>query len=517
VSDRTPRSDDLRPTRVTPCLVSELAPLVGAQLRQPAVDADVAVTGVSLRAQDIRPGDLFAALPGSRAHGADFAGDALAAGAVAVLTDSDGAARLAPASVPVLVQESPRAVLGSIAARLYGDPSAHMTVLGITGTSGKTTTAYLVEAGLRAAGLVTGLIGTVEMRMDGQRLPSQFTTPEAPDLQATLAVMREGGVQTVAMEVSSHALALGRVEGTRFAVGAFTNLSHEHLDFHAGLEDYFAAKARLFDPESVVRCQRAAVCVDDEWGVRIAQLYGPDAVTVSSTGRPASWWAEDIVTELSGVQRFTVCGPGGVRLPASLRLPGRYNVANALLAIAVLECAGVAAEHAIAGIAAVDVPGRMERVDVGQPFLAVVDYAHKPAALQAVIEALRGQVTGRVAVVVGAGGDRDAAKRTMMGQVAARGADLLVVTDDNPRTEDPATIRAAILAGAHSVPESERAEITEATDRAAAIGTAVRWARSGDVVLVAGKGHETGQEAHGVKHPFDDRRVLAEAMGEMQS
>ncbi|WP_241249869.1 UDP-N-acetylmuramoyl-L-alanyl-D-glutamate--2,6-diaminopimelate ligase [Rhodococcus sp. X156] len=494
-----------------------MAVLVGAELRSTSTSAEITVTGATLRADTVRPGDLFAALPGARAHGADFAATALAAGAVAVLTDAAGATRPALVDVPVLVHPDPRSVVGILSAHLYGNPSAHVPVLGITGTSGKTTTAYLVEAGLRAAGLVPGLIGTVETRVAGRRIPSSFTTPEAPDLQALLGRMDEGAVDAVVMEVSSHALTLGRVEGTRFAVGGFTNLSREHLDFHPTFEDYFAAKARLFAPGSAVRCERAVVCVDDEWGRRIAELYGPDAVTVSATGSAASWWAEDVSAADDGGQHFTACGPAGVRLPAHLRLPGRYNVANALLAIAMLTCAGVSAEHAAAGVAAVDVPGRMERVDVGQPFLAVVDYAHKPAALQAVIEALREQVSGRVAVVVGAGGDRDPGKRTMMGEAAARGADLLVVTDDNPRSEDPATIRAAVLAGTEQVPADVRAEVVEALDRASAIDRAVRWAQPGDVVLVAGKGHETGQEINGVKHPFDDRDVLAAAITRTRS
>ncbi len=498
-----------RPAAVARCTVAALAELVGAQVQG---RTDVEMSGVSLRADDVRPGDLFAALAGERAHGADFAADALARGATAVLTDPGGSTRSALAGVPVLIHHDPRSVLGAVSAQLYGHPSAHLPVLGITGTSGKTTTAYLVEAGLRAAGVVPGLLGTVETRMGGQRLPSAFTTPEAPDLQATLAVMREGGAEQVVMEVSSHALALGRVAGTRFAVGAFTNLSREHLDFHGNLENYFAAKARLFDPRSPVRCEQAAVCVDDEWGLRMAELYGPAAVTVSATGRDASWSAEDIASDTAGRQTFTARGPDGARLRVGLRLPGGYNVANALLAVAILSCAGVDLVAAAQGVAAVDVPGRMERVDVGQPFLAVVDYAHKPAALQAAIDALRQQSAGRVAVVVGAGGDRDTGKREMMGEVAARGADLLVVTDDNPRSEEPATIRAAILAGTRGVPEHERAEVIEATDRASAIIAAVQWAQPGDVVLVAGKGHETGQEINGVKHHFDDREELARAM-----
>lgn len=501
----------LRPARVQPVPLAELAALVGAELA--ATDAGLLVTGATLRAQDARPGDLFAALPGARAHGADFAADALARGALAVLTDPAGATRPALDGVPLLVHPAPRSVLGELASHVYGRPSQHLQVLGITGTSGKTTTAYLVEAGLRAGGRTPGLIGTVETRVDGRVLPSAFTTPEAPDLQALLALMLEQGVDSVAVEVSSHALELGRADGTRFAVGAFTNLSHEHLDFHPGMAAYFAAKARLFEPTSPVAAARAVVCVDDEWGVRMAAVAGDDVVTVATHGDRATWTTGAVTVAASGAQTFALHGPGGFEARAELRLPGAYNTANAALAVAVLAAAGVDPADALRGIAGVDVPGRMERVDRGQPFVAVVDYAHKPAALQAVIDALRAQGPGRLAVVVGAGGDRDTMKRPLMGDVAARGADLLVVTDDNPRSEDPATIRGAVLAGARAVPADQRGEIRESDDRAAAIATAVAWARTGDVVLVAGKGHERGQEVQGVKHPFDDREELARAIG----
>ncbi len=498
----------LRPARVRPCPLAELGALSAVDV--PGVNAGVGVTGVTLRAHDAQPGDLFAALAGGHVHGADFAARALAAGAVAVLTDPAGAARAGLADVPVLVHPQPRDVLGQLAARVYGRPAERLSVLGITGTSGKTTTAYLVEAGLRLVGRTPGLIGTVETRVDGRALPSAFTTPEAPDLQALLALMLERGVDSVVMEVSSHALALGRVDGTRFAVAAFTNLSHEHLDFHSDMDDYFAAKARLFDPASAVAAERAVVCVDDPWGVRMAAVSGPDVVTVSTSGVPATWTTSDVTVRDADGQGFTVHGPDGFSHRGRLRLPGAYNVANALLSLAVLARAGADPVLALRAIAEVDVPGRMERVRRGQNFLAVVDYAHKPAALQAAIAALRAQTPGRIAVVVGAGGDRDTAKRGLMGEVAAKGAELLVVTDDNPRTEEPAAIRAAILAGAAAVPVTERAEVREYDDRAAAIRAAVAWAGKGDVVLVAGKGHERGQEVHGVQHPFDDRHVLAD-------
>ncbi|MFC4943484.1 UDP-N-acetylmuramoyl-L-alanyl-D-glutamate--2,6-diaminopimelate ligase [Pseudonocardia sp. GCM10023141] len=469
-----------------------------------------AVTGVTLRASDARPGDLFAALPGSRAHGADYAGVALAAGAVAVLTDPEGAARPALTGVPVLVHPRPRDVLGAAAALVYGDPTASLSVLGITGTSGKTTVAHLVEAGLAADGRNPGLLGTVGIRIAGTVAPSAFTTPEAPDLQALFAVMLEAGVTDVAMEVSSHALALGRVAGTRFAVGAFTNLSQDHLDFHRDMDDYFEAKAALFDG----RARHAVICVDDEWGSKLAART-PDAVTVTTGGGAADWRVADPVTRPDGTQSFTALPPGGARVPVRLLLPGAFNVANALVALACLDAVGVPVEVAAERFALVAVPGRMQRVELGQPYLAVVDYAHKPAAVAALLDTLRAQVPGRLLVVLGCGGDRDRGKRALMGAAAAARAELLVVTDDNPRTEDPASIRAAMLAGA--VAELDRlgrsvGEVQEIGDRRAAITAAVAVARPGDVVVVAGKGHETGQEINGTKHPFDDVAELAAAV-----
>ncbi|WP_300010799.1 UDP-N-acetylmuramoyl-L-alanyl-D-glutamate--2,6-diaminopimelate ligase [Pseudonocardia sp.] len=478
---------------------------VAARIGVLAPPPGTSVTGVTLRASDVRPGDLFAALPGSRVHGADFATAAAGAGAVAVLTDPAGASRALPHGVPVLVHPTPRDVLGSASALVYGDPTARLSVLGITGTSGKTTVAHLVDAGLAAAGRATGLIGTVGTRIGGQRLPSAFTTPEAPDLQALFAMMVEAGVTDVAMEVSSHALALGRAAGTRFAVGAFTNLSQDHLDFHRDMDDYFETKAMLFDHWA----RRSVVCVDDAWGQRLAART-PDVVTVAGTGAPADWRAVDTETGQDGSQTFTVLTPDGRVVPARLLLPGAFNVANALVALACLDAAGVPLEVAVAGLAAVAVPGRMQRVDVGQPFLAVVDYAHKPAAVAALLDALHGEVQGRIITVLGCGGDRDRGKRPLMGAAAAARSALLVVTDDNPRTEDPADIRAAMLAGA--VAEPGRGEIQEIGDRRAAIAAAVAAAGPGDAVVVAGKGHEVGQEVHGVKHPFDDAAELAAAL-----
>ncbi|GAD83209.1 UDP-N-acetylmuramoyl-L-alanyl-D-glutamate--2,6-diaminopimelate ligase [Nocardia asteroides] len=502
----------LRPNTPPSTSLQALLDLTGATVPTP-VTTEITVTGIEQRSLAVRPGDLFAALPGANAHGARFAADAIARGAVAVYTDPEGAALIGDVAVPVLVREQPRAVLGELSAEIYGHPSDRLRIIGITGTSGKTTTSYLVEAGLAAAGLSTGLIGTIETRIGGRRVPSALTTPEAPQLHAMFAAMVEQGVQAVVMEVSSHALALGRVDGVRFAVGAFTNLSQDHLDFHADFEDYFAAKRKLFEADSPVAARTAVICVDDEWGTRLAgDLDAP--ITVSTVGA-ATWQVTGDVHATGGTQDFTATGPDG-ELTVRLRLPGRYNVANALLAVATCAAAGVDPAVAAPALAGVDVPGRMQRVERGQDFLAVVDYAHKPAAVESVVATLRGHLTeaghGRLAVVVGAGGDRDAAKRPLMGAAAARGADLLIVTDDNPRTEDPAAIRAAVVAGAHELPATDRGEIREIGDRAAAIAAAVAWARPGDVVLVAGKGHEAGQEIQGVKHPFDDREVVAAAL-----
>lgn len=518
----------IRPREVTPTPVSVLSTATGARLDLVGgADAETDVTGVTLRAQEVRPGDLFAALPGSSTHGARFADQAVAAGASAILTDPAGRAELArvlppETAVAVLIHPTPRTVLGNVSARVYGNPSQRLKLIGITGTSGKTTTSYLVEAALLAAGHSVGLIGTVETRVNGIAQPSSLTTPEAPTLQALLAAMLEDGVDIVVMEVSSHALALGRVDGAHFAIGAFTNLSQDHLDFHQTMRAYFDAKAQLFVPSAPTHAVRAVVCVDDEWGRRMAELArrpGEAAhlqpVLVSTGPTPAHWHAGESSLDADGSSRTPFAEPDGEH-ELLIPLPGRYNVANGLLAVAVAHAAGVPVPTALEAVASVSVPGRLQRIDRGQPFLALVDYAHKPGAVDAVLTTLRGQSTGRVAIVIGAGGDRDTGKRPLMGEAAARGAEFVVVTDDNPRTEDPGAIRAEVLAGARAVPATQRpgdAEpIREIGDRAAAIEAAIEWARPGDIVLVAGKGHEAGQEIDGVKHPFDDREVVARAL-----
>jgi len=470
----------------------------------------VQVTGVTLRGQNAQPGDLFAALPGASSHGGRYAADAVARGAVAVLTDAAGVdAMSGEVEMPVLIHPDPRSVLGELAATVYGHPSDRLRVIGVTGTSGKTTTTYLAEAGLRAADRVAGLIGTVGVRIDGRDQPSALTTPEAPDLQALLAVMVEQGVDTVVMEVSSHALTLRRVDGVHFAVGGFTNLSRDHLDFHPTMQDYFDAKARLFDPRSQPHASTSVICIDDDAGRAMARL-ADNPVSVSATGRDADWRVENIHTVELGAQEFMAVDPAGVHHGLRIALPGHYNVANCLLAVALLDAVGVSPEQAAPGLRSATVPGRLEPIDRGQGFLALVDYAHKPGALRAVLETLRAPGSGRVAVVFGAGGNRDPGKRTPMGRVAAELADLVVVTDDNPRDEEPADIRAAIMAGAAEA--GTAAQVVEIGDRREAIDHAVAWAQPGDVVLIAGKGHEAGQTSHGHTRPFDDREELARAL-----
>lgn len=499
----------LRPTAGAGVPLPELAAAVGAVAAEDTVVPDLRVTGVTLRAQDVVSGDLFAALSGATTHGARYIGDALERGAVAVLTDAAGVAELAgrPGAVPVLVHDAPRSVLGELAAIVYGRPSERLAVVGVTGTSGKTTTTYLIEAGLRAAGRTVGLIGTIGLRIDGTDVPSVLTTPEAPALQAQLAAMAERGVDTVVIEVSSHALTLGRVDGVRFAVGGFTNLSRDHLDFHPTMEDYFEAKARLFDPTSPLRARTPVVCVDDDAGRRMAERAA-NAVTVSAQGRAADWGAEDVTVQAGG-QEFTAVDPAGVHHRVAIRLPGGYNIANCLVALAILDTLGVSPEQAATGLRGTRVPGRLEQIERGQDFLALVDYAHKPGALREVLRSLR-RPGSRLAVVFGAGGDRDQGKRAPMGKIAAELADLVVVTDDNPRSEDPAAIRREILAGAAEA--GGAATVVEIGDRRAAIDHAVSWARPGDVVLVTGKGHETGQSGGGHTRPFDDRVELAAAL-----
>ncbi|MDO5075935.1 UDP-N-acetylmuramoyl-L-alanyl-D-glutamate--2,6-diaminopimelate ligase [Corynebacterium sp.] len=464
--------------------LTTLAEIAGGRLVNPAT---IPIDAIGLNAQTLEPGGMFAAVPGSRVHGATFAADSKAA---AILTDEAGLELLADETRPILVVENVRAILGKLAAEVYGHPSDDMVVIGVTGTSGKTTTTHMLEHGLRAMGYTVGLIGTTGTRIAGRWVPTSLTTPEAPKLQELFAEMKQQGVTHVVMEVSSHAISLGRIQGTKFDVAAFTNLSQDHLDFHHTMAEYFAAKAEFFAGMAA----HNVLVVEDEWGSRLLDTYGGIEVGKIS---------------VLGPQRYAVrVGQRDVEI--RLSLPGRFNVLNAALAVTCVDTVGIDAQEFANTLVDVGVPGRMEVIDEGQDFLAVVDYAHKPAAVAAILETLRADY--RVGIVLGAGGDRDASKRPLMGKAAAEGAAFVVVTDDNPRSEDPAAIRAAVLEGTRGAD----AEVVEIGDRAAAIRAAVAWAQPGDAIVIAGKGHETGQLINGVTHPFDDRIALAEALREVR-
>jgi UDP-N-acetylmuramoyl-L-alanyl-D-glutamate--2,6-diaminopimelate ligase len=505
-----------RPAHVRPVPLAELARRLNTAAPQGAEDASA--TGITHDSRAVRPGDVYAALPGARFHGADFASQAASLGAVAVLTDPAGTERSADAGLPVLTVPDPRARMGALAAAIYGEPGRDLLQIGITGTSGKTTTAYLVDGGLRKAaekaGELTGLIGTVESRIGDERLKSERTTPEATDLQALFAVMRERGVSSVAMEVSSHALVLGRVDGCVFDVAVFNNLSPEHLDFHPDMEDYFRAKRQLF---TRARSRAGVVNFDDEYGQRLIAESEVPVTTFSAEGHPdADWRAEDVEVGPLG-STFTAVGPKDESVRATAPIAGPFNVANALAALTALVTAGIDLQTAADGIASVPgVPGRLERVDAGQDFLAIVDYAHKPDAVESVLFAIRKVTEGRVHAVLGCGGDRDPHKRTAMGSALARLSDTAVLTSDNPRTEDPLAILATMLAGAAEVPTYYRGTVLLEEDRAAAIRLAVDRAEPGDTVIVLGKGHEQGQDIAGVVRPFDDTLVLREAVRHKQ-
>jgi UDP-N-acetylmuramoyl-L-alanyl-D-glutamate--2,6-diaminopimelate ligase len=450
---------------------------------------EVEITSLAYSSGAVEPGALFFCVAGFTADGHDFAPDAVERGAVALVCQ-----RPLGLGVPEVLVDDVRAAMGPIAARFYGDPTAELRVVGITGTNGKTTTAFLVREILERAGIQTGLLGTVKRVVGGVEEDVERTTPEAIDLQATFRRMLDAGDQACAMEVSSHALELGRAVGIRYACKVFTNLTQDHLDFHESMESYFLAKRRLFHEPGP-----AVVNVDDDYGLRLADEL-PDAITYAIES-DAEVRASDISFEKTG-STFRVG-----ELELHTRLPGLFNVYNALAALAAARALGVDDATSAAALADADrVPGRFEPVEEGQDFGVLVDYAHTPDSLENVLRAARELTEGRLHVVFGAGGDRDRGKRPLMGEVAARLADRVIVTSDNPRSEDPDAIVDEILAGAG--PDVERE-----VDRRRAIALAIETAEPGDVVVIAGKGHEQGQEFEGGrKEPFDDIAVAREAL-----
>ena len=475
-------------------LSAAAAAVPGSQTRG---EASAPVDEVAFDSRQVVPGALFFCVRGATADGHDFAEEAVRAGASALAVE-----RWLDLGVPQILVPSVRQAMGPMSAVVLGDPARSMTIVGVTGTNGKTTIVHLLDAVFRAAGHRTGAIGTVGAHVAGEPVPIARTTPEAPDLQRLLRRMRDAGVTTVAMEVSSHALDQGRVGGLLFDAAVFTNLSQDHLDHHGSMESYFAAKASLFTDN---RTKQAVVNLDDPWGRRLLDL--PVPVTTFGLDPAADVHAENVRTRTGGLS-FRV---GGSEVTSSLR--GGFNVSNCLAAIASSELVGVDPDDAIRGLAtAGQVSGRMEPVDAGQRFLVVVDYAHTPDSIRTVLAAARPLATGRVIVVIGCGGDRDRAKRFPMGAAATEGADLTVITTDNPRSEDPLDIIAEVERGAA---EGGGRYVVE-PDRRAAIRLAVSHAHPGDVVVIAGKGHEAEQELADRTIPFDDRVVVRaelEALG----
>ena len=465
-------------------------------------DIATVVTGLSLSSKDVQEGDLFIALPGENAHGADFAADAIARGAVAVLTDLIGSTKIH--GVPVIISDNPRRAAGVISAWFYSEPMRDLYSVGVTGTNGKTTVTTLLHQIMSAAGRESGLIGTVETRIGSETLSSKRTTPESSDLQALSAVMRERHMRNLVMEVSSHAIALERIRGSHFAVVGFTNLSQDHLDFHKTMQDYFAAKSKLFTFEFA---DLAVINIDDSYGLKLAAQTELPVMSVSRHDHSATWHYVSITPDYSGAH-VAIRGSGGILIEGKVQLHGGYNYDNLLMAVAIANESGIdpidiaAILPHLTGAA-----GRMESVRLGQNFTALVDYAHSPDAVARVLETAHEITDGRVIAVLGCGGDRDRAKRPLMGKALHDGADVAFFTSDNPRSEKPEEI---LIQMTLDLDIQEPSAVIQ--DRSLAIKAAVNQAQEGDLVVILGKGHEKGQEVDGKIEPFDDLVELARAI-----
>jgi UDP-N-acetylmuramoyl-L-alanyl-D-glutamate--2,6-diaminopimelate ligase len=462
----------------------------------------IVITGVSIDSHQIEAGDLFVAVAGAKTHGATYAGSAKLNGAVAVLTDEVGAALVT--DMPVLIVANPRASAGVISAWLHNEPMRDMFSVAVTGTNGKTTVTTLLHQIAMAAGRQSGLVGTVETRVGDEVVAALRTTPEAPELQSLAAVMRERHMRNLFMEVSSHAVSLNRIGGSRFNIAAFTNLSQDHLDFHGDMAAYFAAKAALFRFQYA---DTAYINIDSDWSKKLLETQELPVIKISRNTKSADWYFERIEIGLHSTS-IAIRGTGGILIETTTKLVGDFNLDNLLMAIAISVAGGIdpidiaAITPNLTGAA-----GRLEKVDLGQPFSALVDYAHSPDSVTRVLAALRENTAGKIIAVLGCGGDRDKGKRPLMGAALLAGSDIAIFTSDNPRSEDPAQIAKDMVSG---LVLTETASIE--LDRKRAIELAVAAAKPGDVVVVLGKGHESGQEIAGVKHNFDDRLVLAAAI-----
>lgn len=464
--------------------------------------SNIYISGLTYNDSLVEPGDLFIAIPGANHHGAEFAQSAINKGAVAVLTDQMGATLVK--DVPVLVVKNPSQVVGHIAALFYNEPMRDLASVGITGTNGKTTVTTLLYQIFEAAGRDCGLIGTIETRIGRDVIESSRTTPEATDIQALAATMRERHMRHLVMEVSSHALALNRMNGAHFAFVGFTNLTQDHLDFHGDIESYFGVKAKLF---SFNYADQAVINIDDPYGAKLAASTELPVISISRTNQRANWHFLDI--QSSGkVIDFKLRGSAGILIESSTQLRGGYNLDNLLMAIAIAVESGVDPIDIAASVPKLTgAAGRLEEVNLGQSFNAIVDYAHTPDAVSNVLSSVREFTKGKVIAVLGCGGDRDSSKRPLMGKALTSGADVAIFTSDNPRSEDPQIILQQML-GSQKLSDPSR--IIE--DRTSAIQYGVSLAEPGDTVVVLGKGHELGQEIAGKKVAFDDRVVLAQAV-----
>jgi len=495
----------IRPEASNVKSLAELARFLGIEIADEKI-GEITFSGVATDTRNILPGDLFVALPGSKSHGAAFIVEITAGGAVAVLTDKQGA-QFISGVLPTLIIADPRGTVGDCASWFYGSPSQSISVVGITGTNGKTTTTALLNQILKYAERETGLIGTVGIEIGTEILPTSFTTPEAAELQSLFAVMQERHVRNVAMEVSSHAISMNRITGTHFKMVGFTNLTQDHLDFHGSMAEYFAAKRKLFTSQFA---DLGFVNIDDSYGAELFEAGDIPMISLSRSNTKAGWYFEVADMNSNGYS-VTLRGTGGIQISGEFGLIGAHNLDNLLMAAAIAFQCDV--DPLVIGNSfryLIGAPGRLERINLGQDFQALVDYAHTPDAVERVLATLKKSTEGRIIAVLGCGGDRDRSKRPIMGSALQVGSDTAIFTSDNPRTESADEILNEMTKGlvlgntSHVI-----------ADRREAIAFAVATAQPGDCVVVLGKGHETGQEISGVKHPFDDRLELARAIEEL--
>ena len=481
----------IRPVSSPNVSLAGIAKFLGASF-----DQELEISGISQSASEVEPGDIFVAIQGAKHHGIEFLDEAISNGAVAVITDSKGA----NSKLPTLIVDDPSQIVGEVAAFIYGDPSKSLFTVGITGTNGKTTVTTLLHQIWQVAGWDSGLIGTVNTQINGEVIPAEHTTPVAATLQSLFATMKERHLRAVAMEVSSHALTQSRVKGMHFNVAGFTNLTQDHLDFHGDMESYFNAKSQLF---KYGMSDLAVINVDDPYGARLSKSIEIPIVTISRK-KGGDWYYEEI-NQFGATYQIKIRGREGLLIEGTTKLIGDYNLDNLLMAVAIAVMSGVDPIEISANLHRYQgAPGRLEQVNVGQEFIAFVDYAHTPDAVQNVLRSARELCKGNLIAVLGCGGDRDKSKRPLMGR-ALMAADLPIFTSDNPRSESPEAILEQMVQGM-----DVKGKVI--VDRKEAISFAVKMAKPGDVVAILGKGHEAGQEISGVKHPFDDRKVLAQAI-----